>query len=593
MYLQLSGRDELGQRFPRTRGDVPLAHAGLRRGQRLPPHARGCTECALCNPTLPRASPARAGMYPFLALPSSAPTRFPRTRGDVPVPRRADRPLAPLPPHARGCTGAPGRGRGRYSASPARAGMYPSSASPTPKSFRFPRTRGDVPPTLTASPHTFPLPPHARGCTPDDAWVDGGKRASPARAGMYRRRGSPRGLRTSFPRTRGDVPARWRITRRPGKLPPHARGCTLPGFGLETRPVASPARAGMYPASAGPGTGSRGFPRTRGDVPSPRVIYATTRRLPPHARGCTRLRAFGAPVRLASPARAGMYPCNTGPPIVGRSFPRTRGDVPSRPYARRRRPVLPPHARGCTRLGIGVVGDGPASPARAGMYPSTAPIARGRPGFPRTRGDVPNAGSIPSGAVPLPPHARGCTEHRAAARRRFQASPARAGMYPRKTRRAAEGDGFPRTRGDVPATRSYRVAAIRLPPHARGCTPSRPPRSAGWPASPARAGMYPRPGRGPPGGRRFPRTRGDVPMSERKQTPAKALPPHARGCTPASTPATSWTSASPARAGMYPHAPGSSAPAPSFPRTRGDVPRGFRTIRGVGKLPPHARGCTD
>ena len=112
--------------FPRTRGDVPRRArvAGDRPG--LPPHTRGCTLGHGAIALSGRASPAHAGMYPFTMTGSPLKMGFPRTRGDVPSGCAERSCGAPLPPHTRGCTFRARLLSTLPRASPAHAGMYPA-----------------------------------------------------------------------------------------------------------------------------------------------------------------------------------------------------------------------------------------------------------------------------------------------------------------------------------------------------------------------------------------------------------------------------------------------------------------------------------
>ena len=122
------GEDE-DWRFPRTRGDGPMAYRGLGQDDTFPPHARGWT-----GPRSPRGtnllvSPARAGMdrvHPRRVLPLR---RFPRTRGDGPWALARLKEHKPFPPHARGWTVNVTDADRTRAVSPARAGMDPSSGS--------------------------------------------------------------------------------------------------------------------------------------------------------------------------------------------------------------------------------------------------------------------------------------------------------------------------------------------------------------------------------------------------------------------------------------------------------------------------------
>ena len=275
----------------------------------------------------------------------------------------------------------------------------------------------------------------------------------------------------------------------------------------------------------------------------------------------------------ASPARAGMYPRLSGRGLDRYGFPRTRGDVPQRHMAGLDRVLLPPHARGCTRRRRVSQGAVAASPARAGMYRRPGYARGGLASFPRTRGDVPSAVGSELTINSLPPHARGCTS-RISLHLSFElASPARAGMYLDRDVLALQMAGFPRTRGDVPRHYALRPAPRELPPHARGCTPSRPTSGMPSPASPARAGMY-------------------QSLVCRPRI-VSVLPPHARGCTLDFKSLADSMIASPARAGMYRATTRSGRRRGSFPRTRGDVPLPAPHPECHRRLPPHARGCTS
>ena len=483
----------------------------MRRGRLLPPHARGCTAGIGHLGTTLEASPARAGMYLLIGTAASRIGRFPRTRGDVPSLPDNEGIIFELPPHARGCTQRIRQCTNSRTASPARAGMYPARPHRTRVRQRFPRTRGDVPASRTAASASPPLPPHARGCTPGADEFSVFDVASPARAGMYQLAHGHRLFFDSFPRTRGDVPGSPKPLADSPVLPPHARGCTALGFHAVAGRAASPARAGMYP-SRGRAHGSPvRFPRTRGDVPDAESARRAQGQLPPHARGCTHDRPGESGRAAASPARAGMYRGHAARRGQQVGFPRTRGDVPCCIDGDRLHGGLPPHARGCTAAVKRASSVARASPARAGMYPSTDTPSGATARFPRTRGDVPLVSGERLSDPGLPPHARGCTAAHRARAGDPRASPARAGMYLCASCGPGSTPGFPRTRGDVPARKVYGRGKCKLPPHARGCTrlrcASRRPRIA----SPARAGMYPTRTRTRSMCCRFPRTRGDVP----------------------------------------------------------------------------------
>ena len=70
-------------------------------------------------------------------------------------------------------------------------------------------------------------------------------RASPARAGMDRRKDIREAAKYRFPRTRGDGPVYTTVGGLPSLFPPHARGWTASRFTPLIVAAVSPARAGM------------------------------------------------------------------------------------------------------------------------------------------------------------------------------------------------------------------------------------------------------------------------------------------------------------------------------------------------------------
>ena len=212
-------------------------------------------------------------------------------------------------------------------------------------------------------------------------------------------------------------------------------------------------------------------------------------------------------------------------------FPRTRGDGPKPCELGKDYCSFPPHARGWTCASAARPPGRPVSPARAGMDRVVGGLFGGGGSFPRTRGDGPGTRSVPSRVLRFPPHARGWTGRDRARRAAAGVSPARAGMDP-GTRSAACCRGrFPRTRGDGPLSDRSAFDPGSFPPHARGWTCKRTRRAWRRWVSPARAGMDPGRHPPPPAGRRFPRTRGDGPYRGAVDRLPAAFPPHARGWT--------------------------------------------------------------
>ena len=150
--------------------------------------------------------------------------------------------------------------------SPARAGMNRRRGRDTLQGFRFPRTRGDEPPTHEVSQPDVSSFPRTRGDEPTVAIAASTPTAvPPARAGMNRSRLLGQVEQVGSPRTRGDEP--------------------IPKVAPSARPQVPPARAGMNPAPPGLRIPPTGSPRTRGD--EPRAFAQTCPRSlsPPRTRG--------------------------------------------------------------------------------------------------------------------------------------------------------------------------------------------------------------------------------------------------------------------------------------------------------------------
>ena len=235
--------------FPRERGDVPLSAFSACWAPKVPPRARGCTPGRGARRGADPGSPASAGMYPALGPLKNCPERFPRERGDVPVPAPPEPAQSEVPPRARGCTVVHTAVATGAAGSPASAGMYPRPAQRQHAGPGFPRERGDV---------------TARGGNSYERH-DG----SPASAGMYPRGGQGGDRRDRFPRERGDVPVSATLDALRALVPPRARGCTGRVVRAVRAALGSPASAGMYLGWCCREVG-HGFPRERGDVPPPR-----------------------------------------------------------------------------------------------------------------------------------------------------------------------------------------------------------------------------------------------------------------------------------------------------------------------------------
>ena len=139
--------------------------------------------------------------------------------------------------------------------------------------------------------------------------------------------------------------------------------------------VVSPAHAGMDPSPPSRAGATARFPRTRGDGPDADARWVTVAAFPPHTRGWTQHRHVAVRHQRVSPAHAGMDRCRGAIRLKDISFPRTRGDGPSRHGDSWLPLSFPLHTRGWTvhrgidRLVVVV------SPAHAGMDPATASTA--------------------------------------------------------------------------------------------------------------------------------------------------------------------------------------------------------------------------
>ena len=152
--------------------------------------------------------------------------------------------------------------------------------------------------------------------------------------------------------------------------------------------------------------------------------------------------------------------------------------------------------------------------------------------------------------------------------------------------------GFPRARGDVPARKNLYALAKRFSPRTRGCSGLRTPQRREHTVFPAHAGMFRRgvAGQGLPG--RFPRARGDVPMSRINDSLPHKFSPRTRGCSDRRGHCRWCRRVFPAHAGMFRSLSKTHANIYGFPRARGDVPVQLRRVRYPMMFSPRTRGCS-
>ena len=224
----------------------------------------------------------------------------------------------------------------------------------------------------------------------------------------------------------------------------------------------------MVPTGDSLGRTLQGFPRTRGDGPSPGGNYFEGVAVPPHPRGWSLSMTWRLFQNLGSPAPAGMVPKKDGFEIEGDWFPRTRGDGPPHAGGRALTRSVPPHPRGWS-LGWRLHGSiCRGSPAPAGMVPRSLPKWLAHCRFPRTRGDGPHIRAALFAPERVPPHPRGWSQRRARSGCLSVGSPAPAGMVRRSLPGAAASGRFPRTRGDGPRPGTPLPFKAEVPPHPRG-----------------------------------------------------------------------------------------------------------------------------
>ena len=151
---------------------------------------------------------------------------------------------------------------------------------------------------------------------------------------------------------------------------------------------------------------------------------------------------------------------------------------------------------------------------------------------------------------------------------------------------------FPRTRGDGPDESLETLREIAFPPHTRGWTWVDLIPSVRGTVSPAHAGMDLQRGAGHEARRRFPRTRGDGPLSRLGKGHEFRFPPHTRGWTFRPVEKLSDLDVSPAHAGMDRRISTHGLTRLCFPRTRGDGPVEDWVNELIVPFPPHTRGWT-
>ena len=147
-----------------------------------------------------------------------------------------------------------------------------------------------------------------------------------------------------------------------------------------------------------------------------------------------------------------------------------RGDVPRRHDDAAGHLAFSPRARGCSDTVCEKTAWVGVFPACAGMFRGVQLAVGVARCFPRVRGDVPLIGPLLDLVVEFSPRARGCSEDDQMLLTMVDVFPACAGMFPRKPKDTNQPNRFPRVRGDVPVTVMIKAWGLGFSPRARGCS---------------------------------------------------------------------------------------------------------------------------
>ena len=212
--------------FPHTRGDVPWRVTVSGKPFSFSPHAWGCSVVQLHMGAARRVFPTRVGMFRQYNFWSLCRSRFPHTRGDVPLARAMIGRAGKFSPHAWGCSDVRRTGARQGVVFPTRVGMFLGFERPCVKCVRFPHTRGDVPSAQPKPETPKPFSPHAWGCSWCVLVISI--------------------LLRGFPHTRGDVPGNHQVFHSRHQFSPHAWGCSVVDDVLRLYPLVFPTRVGMF-----------------------------------------------------------------------------------------------------------------------------------------------------------------------------------------------------------------------------------------------------------------------------------------------------------------------------------------------------------
>ena len=295
--------------FPRPRGDGPGINPPDRITGEVSPPTRGWTRQHLRVRERRCGFPAHAGMDLPDSGHLRAPIRFPRPRGDGPSQRLSAAAIKQVSPPTRGWTAVAGDGRRAGRGFPAHAGMDLWDTREKQWEWRFPRPRGDGPETGAWSVQYTEVSPPTRGWTLGWCFRHRWHRGFPAHAGMDpddRRRAAPH---RRFPRPRGDGPPTATGPTASCTVSPPTRGWTRVARIPCVRLAGFPAHAGMDPVLTVVYDDTNGFPRPRGDGPCAGCGEMLICGVSPPTRGWTDYHLIPARIVAGFPAHAGMDRC--------------------------------------------------------------------------------------------------------------------------------------------------------------------------------------------------------------------------------------------------------------------------------------------
>ena len=369
MDLRVPVRGTPSRRFPRPRGDGPLPPSEQFIGSTVSPPTRGWTPPHRHTSSLLRGFPAHAGMDPPQDPAPAQPKGFPRPRGDGPLPDVAAPGHVEVSPPTRGWTSLSRQQGIAIRGFPAHAGMDPQEGARRREADRFPRPRGDGPGHRGSSVFQLQVSPPTRG------WTLCGKDYPRSEIG--------------FPRPRGDGPQGILKVISAESVSPPTRGWTVVLRGFVRPEQGFPAHAGMDPSVGCAESRATGFPRPRGDGPPHRLPGQAGEVVSPPTRGWT-LHDFIERLRHEGfPAHAGMDPPIACQRPSSPGFPRPRGDGPPILKAAAREVRVSPPTRGWTVASCVAPTPPFGFPAHAGMDPILSSASTPIPWFPRPRGDGP------------------------------------------------------------------------------------------------------------------------------------------------------------------------------------------------------------